>query len=187
MKLLTNSGLAVLAGLAFSFTYVGCTKTSATASESADRPGYTDRSTSTVSAADQDFAIKAAQGGMAEVELGKLAQERGSSDHVKEYGKMLVDDHARMNNELKDIASKENIVLPSGVSSEQRQNIDRLAKLSGAQFDREFLTDSAKDHREDIAEFEKESNSGQDQALRDFASKSLPTLRKHLEMAEKRR
>jgi putative membrane protein len=123
---------------------------------------------------------------MAEVELGKLAQERGSSDHVKEYGKMLVDDHARMNNELKDIASKENIVLPSGVSSEQRQNIDRLAKLSGAQFDREFLTDSAKDHREDIAEFEKESNSGQDQALRDFASKSLPTLRKHLEMAEKR-
>jgi putative membrane protein len=140
-----------------------------------------------VSAADQDFGIKAAQGGMAEVELGKLAQERGSSDRVKEYGKMLVDDHARMNNELKDIASKENIVLPSGVSSEQRQNIDRLAKLSGAQFDREFLTDSAKDHREDIAEFEKESNSGQDQASRDFASKSLPTLRKHLEMAEKRR
>jgi putative membrane protein len=185
MKLSTNSGLAVLAGLAF-FTYVGCSKTSTTASESADRPGYADRSASTLSADDKDFAVKATQGGMAEVELGKLAQERGASAHVKDYGKMLVDDHTRLNNDLKDIAAKENITLPTAVNPGQRRNIDRLAKLSGAQFDSEFLDDSAKDHREDIAEFEKEANSGQDQALKNFASTSLPTLRTHLEMAEKR-
>jgi putative membrane protein len=69
---------------------------------------------------------------------------------VKNYGKMLVDDHTRMNNELKDIASRENITLPTAVNSEQRETIDRFAKLSGPHFDREFLKDSAKDHRDDI-------------------------------------
>jgi putative membrane protein len=185
MKLSAKSGFAVLAGLAFSFAYVGCSSTSTTASDSANRSGAADRATSNLSAADQDFATKAAQGGMAEVELGKLAQERGASAHVKEYGKMLVDDHTRLNNELKDIASKENITLPTDISPEQRRNIDRLAKLSGSQFDREFLKDSAKDHREDIAEFEKEAKNGQNQALKNFASTSLPTLREHLKMAEK--
>jgi putative membrane protein len=132
MNLFAKSGFAVLVGLAFSLTYVGCTKPSSTASESADRPGYADRSTSTVSADDKDFAIKAAQGGMAEVELGKLAQERGAIAHVKDYGKMLVDDHTRLNNDLKDIAAKENITLPTAVNPGQRRNIDRFAKLSGS-------------------------------------------------------
>jgi putative membrane protein len=121
MNLFAKSGFAVLVGLAFSLTYVGCTKPSSTASESADRPGYAYRSTSTVSADDKDFAIKAAQGGMAEVELGKLAQERGAIAHVKDYGKMLVDDHTR-----------ENITLPTAVNPGQRRNIDRFAKLSGS-------------------------------------------------------
>src|SRR5579859_6551988 len=108
-----HSGFAVLAGLAFSFAYVGCSNTTT------GRSGFADRPASTVSAADQEFATKAAQGGMAEVELGKLAQERGATKHVKDYGKMLSEDHTRLNNEFKDVASKENISLPSAVSSEQ--------------------------------------------------------------------
>src|SRR5262249_27505273 len=138
------------------------------------------------SAADREFANKAAQGGMTEVELGKLAEDRGATAHVKNYGKMLVEDHTRLNNELKHIASRENITLPTAVSSEQRQTIDRFARLS-SQFDREFLKDSANDHREDIKEFEKEAANGQDPALKSFASNSLPTLRKHLSMAERTR
>jgi hypothetical protein len=74
---------------------------------------------------------------------------------------MLVDDHTGMNNELKGIVSCENITPPTSVSSEQRQTIDRFAKLSGHQFDRKFLKDSAKDHRDDIREFEKEAANGQ--------------------------
>ena len=115
MKLFTKSGFAVLAGLTFSLTYVGCTNTNTTASDKIDRNGYADRASSNLSAADQDFATKAAQGGMAEVELGKLARDRGATAHVKNYGKMLGDDHTRMNNELKDIASWENITLPTAV------------------------------------------------------------------------
>src|SRR5215469_16800771 len=102
MKLFTTSGLAILAGLAFSLTYVACSNDNRTPmavdrTGSADRPGYADRSTSTVSANDQDFAVKAAQGNLVEVELGKLAQNNGASAHVKDYGKMLVDDHTRLN------------------------------------------------------------------------------------------
>jgi len=185
MKLYTRSSFAVLAGLAFSLSYVGCTNTTTTASGPNDRTGYADRGPSNLSAADRDFANKAAQGGMAEVELGKLAQKRGSTAHVKDYGKMLVGDHTRLNNEFKDIASRENITLPSDVSPEQRQTIDMLAKLSGAQFDRAFLSDSVKDHRADIKEFEKEAANGQDVAVKNFASNSLDTLRTHLKMAEK--
>ena len=181
---ISKSGFAVLAGLTFSLTYVGCTNTNTTASDKIDRNGYADRASSNLSAADQNFATKAAQGGMAEVELGKLARERGATAHVKNYGKMLVDDHTRMNNELKDIASRENITLPTAVSSEQKETIDRFAKLSGSNFDREFLKDSAKDHRDDIKEFEKEAANGQDPAIKNFASNSLPTLRNHLRMAE---
>ena len=189
MNLFTRSGFAIVAGLTFSLTYVGCSNTTTTASDTARRSGYADRATPTnnLSAADQDFANKAAQGGMAEVELGKLARDRGATTHVKDYGKMLVDDHTRMNNELKDVASKENITLPTSVSSEQRQTIDRFAKLSGHQFDREFLKDSVKDHRDDIKEFEKEASNGQDPALKSFASNSLPALKKHLSMAERTR
>jgi len=149
----------------------------------ANPAGYADRGT-TLSAADREFASKAAQGGMAEVQMGNLAQQKGSTDGVKDYGRKLVQDHTRMNNDLKDIATRENITLPAETSSEHRQNIDTLSKLSGANFDREFLRMAVDDHRKDIPEFEKEAESGQDAALKNFAASNLPTLRDHLSMAE---
>jgi putative membrane protein len=89
-----------------------------------------------------------------------------------------------MNNDLKDIAGKENITLPTDISADQRRTIDRLSKLSGTQFDREFAKESVKDHRADIDEFRKEATSGDDQALKNFASSNIPTLQDHLNMAE---
>jgi putative membrane protein len=137
-----------------------------------------------LSAQDRDFAMKAAQGGMTEVEMGNLAQQRGASEQMKEYGRKLVQDHTRMNNDLKDIAGKENITLPTDISADQRRTIDRLSKLSGTQFDREFAKESVKDHRADIDEFRKEATSGDDQSLKNFASSNIPTLQDHLNMAE---
>jgi putative membrane protein len=153
---------------------------------SADRGTAADRSTNpaVLSSTDRDFAVKAAQGGMAEVELGNLAQQSGFSVQIKNFGKKLVDDHTRTNNELKDIAAKQGIALPADVGAKQRQTIDKLSKLSGAQFDREFWSESVKDHREDISEFRKEVEKGENQALKDFASRSIPTLEDHLRMAE---
>src|SRR5213595_641025 len=106
----------------------------------------------TPSAADKQFVTKAAQGGMAEVELGQLAQQRASSDKVKEFGKRMSDDHSKANEELKKIAAQKQITVPSSVNAQQRATIDRLSKLKGAQFDRMYMQNMVKDHKEDVAE-----------------------------------
>jgi len=121
---------------------------------------------------------------MAEVALGNLAQQQGSSAKVKDYGKKLANDHTKANNELMQIASREGITLPSSMDDKQQKTVDRFSKLTGARFDREFLKDSVKDHEEDIAEFQKEASQGSDPALRDFASSHVSTLQDHLDTAQ---
>jgi len=134
--------------------------------------------------ADHSWVMKAAVGGMAEVELGKLAQSQGSSDAVKQFGKRMVDDHSKANDELSQIASRKGITLPTSLDAKHQATRDRLSKLSGAAFDRAYMDDMVKDHREDVAEFKKEASNGQDADLKAFASKTVPTLEDHLKMAE---
>ena len=157
-----------------------------TASDTTARDnGYADRAaTANLSASDRTFAMKAAQGGMAEVELGKLAQEKGATSQVKDFGQKLINDHSKLNDKLKNIASREGITLPSEVSVSQRQLIANLSKLSGSRFDRDFMKHAVSDHREDISDFKKEANNGQDAAMKDFASSAIPTLEDHLHAAQ---
>jgi putative membrane protein len=133
---------------------------------------------------DNTWINKAAQGGMAEVELGQLAQSNASSDAVKQFGKRMVDDHTRANDELKRIAADKGITLPSGLDAKSQATKDRLSKLSGKEFDRAYMEDMVKDHRVDVAEFKKEAASGKDPEVKAFASKTLPTLEEHLKLAE---
>lgn len=133
---------------------------------------------------DNTWINKAAQGGMAEVELGQLAQSNASSDAVKQFGKRMVDDHTKANNELKRIAADKGITLPSGLDAKDQAVKDRLSKLSGKEFDRAYMEDMVKDHRGDVAEFKKEASSGKDSDVKAFAAKTLPTLEEHLKLAE---
>ena len=133
---------------------------------------------------DNSFVTKAAQGGMAEVQLGKLAQSHAASDKVKTFGQRMVDDHTKANDELSKIAGQKGVTLPTSLNAKDQATMDRLSKLNGAAFDRAYMQDMVKDHREDIAEFKKEANSGQDPDFKAFASKTLPTLQEHLSMAE---
>ena len=183
MKLSSTSTLAIVAGFVFLATG-GCsnTTTRSTNPGNADRNTAADRSTN-LSLGDKDFAVLAAQGGMAEVALGNLAQQQGSSPKVKDFGKKLADHYSKANDELTQIASREGINLPSGMDTKQQQTVERFSKLSGAQFDREFLKDAVNDYTEDIEEFKKEVSQGTDPALRDFASKHVSVLHDHLEMA----
>jgi putative membrane protein len=135
---------------------------------------------SAVSSADKAFVEKATQGGMAEVALGKLASEKAASDDVKSYGKKLISDHSKANEELKSIAGRKNMALPSDMSSSQRKTEERLEKLSGASFDREYMKGMVKDHEDTVKLFEKEAKSGKDADLKAFAEKTLPTLKDHL-------
>jgi len=184
MKGSTKSSFAVAVGLVFLAT-VGCTNKSNQTSNTgyADRNTAADRSVN-LSSTEKDFAVKAAQGGMAEVELGNLAQQNGASSKVKDFGKRLVDDHTKANNELREIGAREGISLPSDIDSDHRRTTDKLSKLSGAQFDKEFLKEAVSDHKKDIEEFQKEAEKGANPALKDFASKYLPVLQDHLNMAE---
>jgi len=133
---------------------------------------------------DAHFAKEAAQGGMAEVKLGQLAQEKGSSESVKSFGKRMVDDHSKAGDKLKEVASRENVTLPTDISAKDQAIYDRLSKLSGSAFDRAYARDMVKDHETDVAAFEKEANAGKTDSLKSFASETLPTLQDHLKQAK---
>ena len=133
---------------------------------------------------DNKFITEAAQGGMAEVQLGHLAVQHASNDKVKQFGQRMVDDHSKANEELKQVASKKGVTLPTSVDAKDQATIDRLSKLNGADFDRAYMNDMVKDHRKDVGEFKKEASSGSDPDVKAFASKTLPTLEEHLKMAQ---
>ena len=134
--------------------------------------------------ADNTFITKAAEGGMAEVELGKLATSHASNDRVKQFGQKMVDDHSKANNELSQIASKKGVTVPTSLAAKDQATVDKLSKLNGAEFDKAYMDDMVKDHRTDVSEFQKEANSGTDPDVKAFAAKTVPTLQQHLQMAE---
>jgi len=136
------------------------------------------------SAADSKFAMNAAQGGMMEVELGKVAVKNASSDKVKQFGQRMIDDHSKAGDELKSVASKENITLPTELDAKHKAMVDKMSAMSGTAFDRAYMNDMVKDHQQDVAEFQKEANSGSNADLKAFAGKTLPTLQEHLKLAQ---
>ena len=129
------------------------------------------------------FAMKAADGGMAEVELGRLAAQKGSNDRVKQFGQKMVDDHTKANNDLKQAAGQAGIELPADTSAKHKQLVQKLSGLSGAAFDKAYMDAMVKDHVEDVAEFEKASKAPGNSPIRTFAASTLPTLKEHLQMA----
>jgi putative membrane protein len=133
---------------------------------------------------ERTFVEKAATGGMAEVQLGQLAQQKASSDQVKQFGARMAQDHGKANDELKQVASDKGIQLPASLDKKHEKEMQTLQKLSGAEFDREYMKHMVADHKKDISEFEKESKSGKDSEIKDFAAKTLPTLQEHLKLAQ---
>jgi putative membrane protein len=142
------------------------------------------QSAAKMSSADKAFVEKAAIGGLAEVQMGELAQQKAASDQVKQFGTRMVDDHSKANDALKQVASNKGIALPTDLDAKHKGKVAKLEKLSGAQFDRAYMNDMVTDHKEDVAEFEKQAKSGNDADVKGFASSTLPTLQEHLTLAE---
>jgi putative membrane protein len=130
------------------------------------------------------FATNAAQGGMAEVELGRLATQRAGDVSVREFGARMVADHSRANSELKSIAGQKGIQLPTELNSEQKSEMEKLSKMSGAEFDKEYMSAMLKDHGTDVKDFDTQAKEGNDPEIKAFAGKTLPTLQQHLQMAQ---
>ena len=140
--------------------------------------------TSTVSAADKAFVMKAAQGGMTEVQLGQLAADKGTSQDVKDFGSKMVVDHGKANDELKSIASSKGITVPDKLDAKHQAMVDKMNKLSGAAFDKAYVAEMVKGHKETDALFTKEASSGQDADIKAFAPKTDETVKMHLSMIE---
>jgi putative membrane protein len=138
------------------------------------------------SSGDAAFIKKAANGGMTEVELGKIAAKSGTKDDVKSFGERMVKDHGKANDDLKSVASKMNVEVPDKVNAKHQAMIDKFSKMSaGAAFDSAYAKAMVKDHKEDIAEFEKAQGEVKNEDLKKFISDTIPMMKEHLEMAEK--
>jgi putative membrane protein len=159
----------------------GFAQTGTPATRDASRTPASTKASAT--AADSSFVMEAAKGGMAEVELGKLAADKASNPDVKKFGQKMADDHAKANDELKTIAANKSITLPSALDAKDAALRDRLSKLSGEAFDKAYMQAMVNDHVKDVNAFRKESTSGKDSDVKAFASKTLPTLEEHLTMA----
>ena len=140
--------------------------------------------TAKLSGSDKTFVSKAATGGMAEVELGKLAADKASDPDVKAFGQRMVDDHSKANDKLKQIATDKGVTVPTALKGAEKTLYDKLSKASGAEFDKMYMHHMVTDHQTDVKEFEKESKSGKDTDVKQFATDTLPTLREHLQMAQ---
>lgn len=134
---------------------------------------------------DRDFVMKAASGGMMEVELGNIAQQNGASQRVKDFGAMMVRDHSKANDELMAFASRRNVMLnKDSLMNLHKAHIDALKNKTGAAFDKSYMSMMVSDHKKDVSEFEKASKMCKDQECLAFASKTLPILQMHLDSAQ---
>jgi putative membrane protein len=137
----------------------------------------------TLSGGDKSFMMEAAEGGQTEVELGQLAKDKGQSDAVKQFGQHMVDDHGKANSELSDLAGRKGVTVSTTLSTKHKDIKDKLSKLSGAEFDKQYMREMVKDHEADVAAFKKEANKGKDADVTAWAKQTLPTLEQHLTMA----
>ncbi|MEW6161293.1 MAG: DUF4142 domain-containing protein [Verrucomicrobiota bacterium] len=134
--------------------------------------------------ADEKFIKEAAKGGMKEVQMGQLGVDKAQNPQVKEFAQRLVQDHSKANQELKQIAQKKGIELPSETEHKDKDHEAKWSDKSGAEFDNAFVKHMIKDHKKDIQKFEKAAAECEDQELKAFAQKTLPTLRQHLQTAQ---
>jgi len=144
-------------------------------------PAYA-ATTGKASSHDKAFLTKAMQGDMAEIQMGKLAEQKGNNQQVKQFGQTLVSDHSNNLDKAKQLANTMGMTPPAQPSTKDQNEYTKLSKLSGAAFDSQFARHMVADHEKDIAEFKKEVKmSGPAQQ---FAQETLPTLQKHLKIAQ---
>ena len=132
---------------------------------------------------DKKFFKDAASGGMMEVQLGQLAKDKAQSQEVKDYGSRMVTDHGKANDELKQLAQQKKWTLPTKLERKHKSMVDKLQKVSGAEFDKQYMKGMVMDHNKDVEEFRKATQKVKDPELKAWAEKTLPVLEQHLQMA----
>ena len=133
---------------------------------------------------DQTFVKEAAQGGLAEVQMGRLGAQKGQNEAVRQLGQKIVQDHSKANQELKLLAAQKSITLPTEIPAEHQSMIAHLKSLEGTEFDQAFKKHAVEDHQKDIQKFQTAAQQSTDPDIKAFAQKTLPVLQQHLKMAQ---
>jgi putative membrane protein len=177
MKKVLISGL-----FAFSLGFVACNNgNNDNHQDTVDSAKAVNKEVKAVQPDASNFAVAAANGGMMEVELGKIAENQAVNPRVKAFGAMMVKDHSEANATLKGISSTLNIALPDSVSDDTRKEIDKMKMKKGKDFDKDYVSMMVDDHKKDIAEFKKCGENCSDSTIKSFANNTLPVLEKHLD------
>ncbi|HVF56908.1 MAG TPA: DUF4142 domain-containing protein [Pyrinomonadaceae bacterium] len=179
-------GMFCLMGVITSATLLDQNTNSSTTGDMSTRQNMNSNSnmSAMLSSMDRKFMMMAAQGGMAEVEMARVALQRASSDSVKQYAQHMIDDHTRANEELMAVASSKGVTLPTGPDAKQQAMMSKMSQMSGAEFDAAYIKESGVKAHEKMAKlFMDESGKGRDADTKAFAAKTLPTVQMHLQMA----
>lgn len=156
-----------------------------TSTQNSNNSNTSERAATTgMSSQERNFMRDAAMGGIMEVELGKMATEKGASDAVKQFGQRMVDDHTRVNAELTQLAASKGMSLPTELGAKHKTDVTNLSSLSGAEFDKAYAKLMVSSHKKKVSAFEKQSKGGADAELKAFAAKTLPGVQEHLQMAK---
>jgi|SRR5581483_11153367 len=135
--------------------------------------------------ADKTFVKEAAEGSNAEIELGKMAQQKGSADDVRQFGQRMVTDHTQLNQQMQPVAQALGVTPPAGTSASDKAEAAKLKALSGDSFDKAYIQAMVKDHQKDLNKFQTEAKTASDPELRQAAAQGADVIRQHLEMAER--
>jgi putative membrane protein len=160
------------------------TKTTTTHKKTTEKTPSSHSTTKALDHSDKKFLTEAAEGGMMEVEAGKVAAAQATDPDVKAFGQKMVDDHTKANDKLKQLAADKGLTLPTDMGTMDKHNLDKLKKATGADFDRLYMSDMVKDHKKDVSDFDHASKSAKDSDVKAFAADTLPTLQDHLKMAQ---
>ena len=177
-----KQGLFVL--LVLGLISVGCTSTNKAATpDAAAQPNSGASASSPSTSADQDFVTKTAQGNSAEVELGKIVAAKTKDPRVKQFAQMMVKDHTATLNELQELAQSKNLNFNDDLPDDAKALQAKLSSDTGKQLDKDYMDSTLEDHQKDVQEFTDQSQKAKDPDVKQWASKTLPILQKHLEKA----
>ena len=141
--------------------------------------------TTPLESTDVDFVIKAAEGGIMEVEAGNIAQQNSTNERVKAYATMMVRDHSNANNELKGMVSTRGVMIPEdSIRMKHKSHLEMMQKMKGKAFDNHYMGMMVTDHKKTVEEFEKAANNLKDADLKAWAAKTLPVLKMHNDSAQ---
>ena len=133
---------------------------------------------------DRMFVSKAMQGSMAEVQLGQLTLQKSNNEQVKQFAQRMIDDHTKLNDQMKPVAQQLGVTVPNQVSKKDQKTMAKLQALSGSAYDQAYIKDMVKDHKQDLSDFQMEASSGQDQTVKDAATQGSQVIAQHLQMAQ---